>query len=186
MATATQGALRKRVALSYLGLVGVPLTILFIVLHEGQKLSRPLLHEIALPAVKQAPAAGLPNLALLMAQIGLIILFSRLVGSLIEKIGQPRVIGEVLAGILLGPSFLGWVAPALSASFFPPGSFGVLNALSQLGLVLFMFMVGLELDIKELPRQGHVAVLVSPPSITAPMALGGVLALFLSPRLSDS
>jgi Kef-type K+ transport system membrane component KefB len=66
-----------------------------------------------------------------MAQIALIILVSRAVGSLIEGIGQPRVIGEVLAGILLGPSFLGWVAPGLSALLFPPTSFGVLNALSQ-------------------------------------------------------
>ena len=114
-----------------------------------------------------------------MAQIGLIILLSRAVGSLIERIRQPRVIGEMLAGILLGPSFLGWVMPGLSNWLFPPQGFSVLNALSQLGLVLFMFMVGLELNIGEVHRHRYVALLISHASITAPMMLGAVLALFL-------
>jgi Kef-type K+ transport system membrane component KefB len=186
MATATWVAPRQRVALAYACLVGLPIGVLLIVLHQGQGLlARLPVPEIHQPAIRSAPTTGLPFLAILMAQICLIILASRFIGSLTEKIGQPRVIGEVLAGILLGPSFLGWAAPGVSAFLFPPASFSVLNALSQLGLVLFMFMVGLELDLKELHRQGHVAILVSHASITAPMTLGAVLALYLYPRLSD-
>src|SRR6476469_7279530 len=151
MATATQVLLRKRVALAYVSLVGLPLTILFVILHQGQSLlSRAPVQEVSQAVSSKSPPAGLPFLAMLMAQICLIILLSRFVGSVIEKIGQPRVVGEVLAGIFLGPSLLGWVAPGLSSFLFPPASFSVLNALSQLGLVLFMFMVGLELDINEL------------------------------------
>jgi Kef-type K+ transport system membrane component KefB len=127
----------------------------------------------------------MPNLVLLVAQLSLIILATRTVGWLAERIRQPRVIGELLAGILLGPSLLGWLSPGLSALIFPPASFGILNALSQLGLVLFMFMVGLELNIKDLRQQGPSAVLISHASIAAPMALGAVLALYLYPRLSD-
>jgi Kef-type K+ transport system membrane component KefB len=120
------------------------------------------------------------------AQISVIILVSRVVGSLATAVRQPRVIGEVLAGILLGPSLLGWVAPGLSASLFPPASFGALYALSQLGLVLFMFMVGLQLDVQELRHQGPSALLISHASIAAPMALGALLAIYLYPRLSSS
>jgi Kef-type K+ transport system membrane component KefB len=119
-----------------------------------------------------------------MAQIGLIILFSRAVGALIERIRQPRVIGEMLAGILLGPSFLGWLMPGLSSWLFPQGGFAVLNALSQLGLVLFMFMVGLELNIGEIHRHRYSAILISHASITAPMMLGAALAFFLYSGMS--
>jgi len=187
MATAIQAAPRKRIALAYISLVGVPFAFLLILLHQGQGfLLRAPVREVSQSITSKLPASGLPYLAMLMAQIGLIILLSRGVGSLIEKLGQPRVIGEVLAGIVLGPSLLGWMAPRISSFLFPAESFGVLNALSQLGLVLFMFMVGLELDIKELHRQSHAAVLVSHASITAPMTLGAILALYLYPRLSDS
>jgi Kef-type K+ transport system membrane component KefB len=137
-------------------------------------------------AAQRTAGQGLPNLVLLVAQLSLIILATRAVGWLAEKIRQPRVIGEVLAGILLGPSLLGWVAPGLSGLLFPASSFAVLNALSQLGLVLFMFMVGLELNVKELHHQGPSAVLISHASIAAPMALGALLALYLYPRLSDA
>ena len=165
----------------------MPFALLLVILRVGQRLpSPPAPRGFAQTVTGHDSAGGLSYLALLMAQIVLIILLSRAVGSLIERIRQPRVIGEVLAGILLGPSFLGWFAPGLSAFLFPPSSLGVLNALSQLGLVLFMFMVGLELNMKELQRQGHVAVLISHAGITAPMALGAALALYLYPRVSDS
>jgi Kef-type K+ transport system membrane component KefB len=162
--------------------VGVPLAVLLGVLAAGQV---PLVSRAPVYPAQPGPAPGAPSLAILAAQISLIILVSRAVGSLASRVHQPRVVGEVLAGILLGPSMLGWVAPGLSAWLFPPASFGVLNALSQLGLVLFMFMVGLELNVKELHQRGSVAILISHASIAAPMALGAVLALYLYPRLSD-
>jgi Kef-type K+ transport system membrane component KefB len=105
---------------------------------------------------------------------------------LFKKIHQPQVIGEMAAGILLGPSLLGWVAPDLSAHLFPAGSLGYLNALSQIGLVLFMFVVGVSLHPDELKDQGHAAVLTGQVSIVIPFVLGSGLALLFYPLFSNS
>jgi len=91
----------------------------------------------------------------------------------------------MFAGILLGPSLLGWIAPGLSAYLFPPASLGFLNALSQIGVIIFMFLVGLGINPKELKSHGHAAVLTSHVSITAPFVLATVLSLYLYPKLSD-
>ncbi len=125
------------------------------------------------------------NLFTLVLQITVIVTVCRLVGTLFQKIQQPRVVGEMFAGIMLGPSLLGWIAPRVSAYLFPPASLSYLNALSQLGVILFMFLVGLNIDPSELKKHGHAAVLTSHVSITAPFVLASVLALYLYPRLSD-
>ncbi|MGA2132886.1 MAG: cation:proton antiporter [Bryobacteraceae bacterium] len=125
------------------------------------------------------------NLFQLVLQIAVILVAARVVGFLFQKINQPQVMGEMVAGILLGPSLLGWVAPGVSAALFPPASLSYLNALSQVGLVVFMFVVGLALDPSELKGYGHAAVLTSHVSIVAPFCLGGLTALYLYPRLSD-
>ena len=128
----------------------------------------------------------MPNLFTLVLQITVILAVCRLTGSLFRKFHQPRVVGEMFAGILLGPSLLGWVAPQFSAYLFPPSSLGFLNALSQVGVVIFMFLVGLSIDPKELKHRSHSAVLVSHVSITAPFVLASLLAMYLYPRLSDN
>ena len=127
----------------------------------------------------------MPHLPTLIIQIGVILLVARFVGWVFRKIHQPQVMGEMVAGILLGPSLLGWVAPNVSAALFPPDSLGFLNSLSQIGLLLFMFLVGLELDPQMLRGRGHAAVVTSHVSIFAPFFLGTLLALYLYPRLSD-
>ncbi|HVI06780.1 MAG TPA: cation:proton antiporter [Candidatus Binatia bacterium] len=127
----------------------------------------------------------MPNLYTLVLQITVILAVCRIVGSLFRRFHQPRVVGEMFAGILLGPSLLGWVAPSVSAYLFPASSLGFLNALSQVGVVIFMFLVGLNIDPRELKHQSHSAVLVSHVSITAPFVLASLLAIFLYPRLSD-
>ena len=127
----------------------------------------------------------MPNLFQLVLQIAVILVAARLVGFLFQKIHQPQVMGEMVAGILLGPSLLGWLAPGVSAALFPASSLGYLNALSQVGLVVFMFVVGLALNPSELHGYGHAAVLTSHVSIVAPFCLGGLTALYLYPRLSD-
>ncbi|HET7038280.1 MAG TPA: cation:proton antiporter [Gemmatimonadales bacterium] len=127
----------------------------------------------------------MPNSLLLLAQIAVVLLTCQLVGRLLSKIGQPRVMGEMIAGIMLGPSLLGWLAPGASALLFPAESLGFVNALSQIGLVFFMFLVGLELDLTMLRGQSRVAVLTSHASIIAPFFLGSCLALVLYPRVSD-
>ena len=118
-------------------------------------------------------------LALLLAQIITIILAARLLGWLCKKIGQPTVIGEILAGIILGPSFIGMYFPGFSAAVFPVQSLGNLQFLSQIGLILFMFMVGMELDMKTLKSKAQDAVVISHASIIIPFTLGMGLAYFI-------
>lgn len=126
------------------------------------------------------------DIKILIVQICVILLASYSVGWLLSKFRQPQVVGEMVAGILLGPSLLGWVAPGLSAALFPPNSLGPLQVLSQVGLLLFMFMVGLELDTKKLRQLGHVAVVISHTSIIVPFGLGALLAIHIFSRIADS
>jgi Kef-type K+ transport system membrane component KefB len=118
-------------------------------------------------------------LALLLAQIVTIVLVARLFGWICTKIGQPTVIGEMIAGIALGPSLLGLYFPEFSHALFPAQSLGNLQFLSQIGLILFMFIVGMELDLKVLRTKAHDAVVISHASIIIPFALGIGLAYFV-------
>jgi Kef-type K+ transport system membrane component KefB len=127
----------------------------------------------------------MPDLFKLVLQISVILALCRVVGSIFRKLGQPRVVGEMFAGILLGPSLLGWIAPGVSSYLFPSSSLGFLNALSQIGVVVFMFLVGLGINPRELKNHGHAAVLTSHVSITAPFVLAAFLSLYLYPKLSD-
>ena len=118
-------------------------------------------------------------LAILLLQIVTIILVARLFSWGCRKIGQPTVIGEIAAGIVLGPSLVGFYFPEFSTFLFPEQSLGNLGLLSQIGLVLFMFVIGMELDLKVLRKQAHEAVVVSHASIIIPFALGVGLAYFI-------
>jgi len=93
--------------------------------------------------------------------------------------------GETVAGILLGPSLLGWLAPGLYHALFPAAGLSYLGALSQVGLLLFMFLVGLEFNSTVIRNLGRAVLLTSHVSICAPFLLGSLLALYLYPRLSD-
>jgi hypothetical protein len=123
-------------------------------------------------------------LSLLLIQIIVIVISSKLLASLVSKIGQPVVIGEVIAGILLGPSVLGHFWPGVSQFIFQAASLPNLNFLSQLGLILFMFIIGLELDIHLLKHKAHTAVVVSHASIIIPFAMGVSLAYFIYARFA--
>ena len=118
-------------------------------------------------------------LAILLLQIVTIMLVAKMFGFLCRKIGQPSVIGEIFAGIFLGPSFIGMYYPQFSAFLFPAESLGNLNFLSQIGLILFMFVIGMELDLKVLKNKAHDAVVISHASIIIPFALGMGLAYFI-------
>jgi Kef-type K+ transport system membrane component KefB len=118
-------------------------------------------------------------LAILLAQIVTIILVARMFGWICKKIGQPSVIGEIIAGIVLGPSLFGMYFPEFSANLFPVESLGNLQFLSQIGLILFMFVIGMELDLKVLQNKAHDAVVVSHASIIIPFALGMGLAYYI-------
>jgi Kef-type K+ transport system membrane component KefB len=118
-------------------------------------------------------------LATLVLQIIAIIAVSRLFGYVFNKIGQPTVIGEIIAGIALGPSLLGLFAPEVSSFLFPIVSLGNLQFLSQVGLILFMFVIGMELDPKVLRHQAQDAVVISHASIIIPYSFGMALAFYL-------
>lgn len=121
------------------------------------------------------------SIGLLILQIITIILISRFLGWIFKKIGQPMVIGEILAGIVLGPSLLGAFFPEVSGFLFPVQSLGNLQVLSQIGLILFMFIIGMELNLKVLKTKAHDAVVISHASIIIPFALGVGLAYFIYP-----
>src|SRR5206468_9291533 len=86
----------------------------------------------------------------LIFQVIVIVVAARVVGALMKRIGQPAVVGEMAAGVLLGPSFLGLAFPGAQSFIFPPPSLGGLRMLSQIGVILFLFVVGLDLDISHL------------------------------------
>ncbi|OPB97902.1 cation:proton antiporter [Elizabethkingia occulta] len=118
-------------------------------------------------------------LALLLIQIVTIILVARLFGWICMKMRQPSVIGEMIAGIALGPSLLGLYFPEFSAFLFPKESLGNLQFLSQIGLIFFMYIVGMELDLSVLRKKAHDAVVISHASIIIPFALGIGLSYFI-------
>ena len=120
-------------------------------------------------------------------QLAVILAACRVVGLLAKRIGQPQVVGEMICGVLLGPSLLGILAPEFSAGLFPPKSTSmtVLYVGAQIGLVLYMFCVGLEFRGDLLRQKARSAVFVSVSGMVVPFALGGVIALWLAddPRL---
>lgn len=126
------------------------------------------------------------DLVKLALQIGIVLAVCRVGGSLFTKIGQPRVNGEMFAGIVLGPSVLGWLAPGFSRYLFPPASLDFINALSQTGVIFFMFLVGLGINLGELAKQSKATVVTTSAAVVAPFALGYLLALFLFPRFAES
>ena len=171
--------------LNYLLLVGVPLVLMGAVLYAGADLTAP--PAPAPEAAEGGRAAPLPySLLRLLFQVIVVLAAARLVGRLFRRLHQPQVVGEMAAGLLLGPSALGAVSPALYAAIFPPQSLDFLQALSHIGLLVFMFLIGLELDLGMLSGKGRAAMTISHTSIAVPFALGTALALWLYPRLSDS
>ena len=153
----------------------------------------------AAPAKQPAPAEETPagwiaplrhNLAdplpRLLLQLVVIVVAARTVGAIFKRWGQPAVIGEMIAGILLGPSLLGWLWPSAQAFLFPSSSLGALRLLSQIGVVLFMFLVGIDLDAAHLRSMAHAAVWVSHISITVPFLLGTALSLLIYRTLAPA
>jgi Kef-type K+ transport system membrane component KefB len=119
------------------------------------------------------------SLAILILQIISIVLIAKILGWFMIKIHQPVVIGEILAGILLGPSLVGSLFPGFSDFLFPVESFNNLNILSQIGLIMFMFIIGMELDLAVIRRSAASAVVISHASIVFPYFLGVGLAYFM-------
>src|SRR6202453_1744782 len=123
-------------------------------------------------------------MTLLLTQMAIVLLTTMVCGWLALKIGQARVIGEIIGGILLGPSVLGRLAPHFSSTFFPKASLVTFDNLSTVGLVLFLFLIGMELDYEQLYSQRVTAVMASGMSILLPFAMGALLSHSLRSRFA--
>jgi Kef-type K+ transport system membrane component KefB len=115
-------------------------------------------------------------------ELAVILAACRLVGRLVRPLGQPQVVAEMIAGVLLGPSLLGLIAPAAQAWLFPPEARPILYVLAQLGLALYMFLVGLEFDVDKLRARAKSAAFVGWAGILVPFLLGVGLAYGLGDR----
>ena len=115
--------------------------------------------------------------ALLFVQVAVILAVCRALGWLFARLRQPLVVAEMVGGFVLGPSLLGWIAPGLHARLFPAASLHTLYVLSQIGLVLYMFSVGLEFRLDLVARDRRRALAVSAAGIAVPFASGAALAL---------
>lgn len=158
------------------------------ILHYGTLLENSLFSEVI------APAASIPTtisdtflkqlhhpLPLLLIQFIVIMIVTRLFGYLVSFFAQPTVVGEIVAGIILGPSLLGALFPEIFITLFPKESLGNLHLISQLGLIFFMFVVGMELDFDKIKKQSSASVFISHVSIIFPFFLGVALAYWLYP-----
>jgi Kef-type K+ transport system membrane component KefB len=165
---------RKHLA-TYALAVGVPLLAAILTCHVGWRLfgtTSPQAAEINVPAHSS-------SLLDLLVALTTIVSASRLFGAAFVLVRQPRVMGEIVAGIALGPSLLGWIAPDAAAALVSPSVHETLVSIGQLGLILFMFLVGLEFDPSLMRHRGHVALIVSHTSISVPFMGGTLLGLAL-------
>lgn len=119
-----------------------------------------------------------------LGALAAIIVTGRGLGAIFKRLGQPRVIGEVVAGIMLGPSLLGRISPEAMTLILPNSVLPFLGMIAQLGVILYMFLVGLELNAGLIRSRAHTTVAISHASIVTPFLLGAGLALWLYPRLA--
>jgi len=128
---------------------------------------------------------GSSPLSKLVLQLIIIIVAASVAGSIFTRLGQPAVVGEMVAGILLGPSLFGLLAPNAFQFVFATPTLGALKLFSQIGVCLFLFVVGMEMDVSHLRKKAEAAVVVSHASIVVPYFLGVILALSLYSHLGQ-
>jgi len=178
---------KKRNLLLYLMMVVVFGIIIYLILQQGGSLEKPQRHihsfhkdfqDYFLVFTDSFYRRMSHPLPVLLLQIIIIVLCTRIFGFLFNKISQPPVIGEIVAGIVLGPSLLGLIFPSVSQFIFPDYSLDNLQFLSQLGLIFFMFVIGMEVDLTVIRKQAADAVIISHASIIIPYTLGMGLSIF--------
>jgi K+:H+ antiporter len=185
MSAPEPSASRWRTLIGYTAMIGVTVVAYLLVRSVGLG--------VAAPAPPGGPQfgvtggqSGADTLLHVLLALGVVILLARALGYVFRRLHQPAVIGEIIAGILLGPSLLGRMWPAASAFLLPKTVAPFLGTIAQLGVILYMFLVGLELDPALLRKRGHATVAISHASIIAPFVMGALLALWLYPKLSTS
>ncbi len=185
----------KKSLFTYLSIIGICLSIIWVILEAGNKLTQENTVENTIQkAANSAPDSIVSQflhnvqhpLSILLLQLLVIFIVSRALGTAMAKLGLQIVIGEIIAGIFLGPSLLGWISPEFSAFVFPKESLKMLQFLSQIGLAFFMFIIGMELDVSKLKNKAHDAVVISHASIVFPYLLGMALAYFIYPHFAPA
>jgi Kef-type K+ transport system membrane component KefB len=173
-----------RLAIMYAAMVAAGIDLFLLISSYGSTLesaqAAPPGHEVSPPAAVKPDA-----LVHVLVALTAVLVVGRLVAWLFRYVGQPPVIGEVVGGILLGPSLLGRVWPAAEAFIFPPSVAPFLAVIAQVGVILYMFVVGLQLNTGLLRQRAGAAVAISHASILVPFLLGAALAIILYPRLSS-
>ncbi|HVC92781.1 MAG TPA: cation:proton antiporter [Pirellulales bacterium] len=177
-------ARKRRVLAAYVLMVAAAVGLFLLIVHFGASLTPALPAKTAASGnAADAPLAS-PLFHVLLS-LAAVIVTARLLNVVLGRFQQPPVIGEMLAGVMLGPSLLGWIAPAVSDWLLPTSVAGSLGIVANLGIILYMFLVGLELNTELLSDRAHTTVAISHASIVAPFLLGAVLALGLYPRLAE-
>ncbi len=173
-------------AIFYIFVTGGFIALMYWIVAKGKSLEigRNIVNQVTKDSLLEQFLTSLKHnlqhpLAILLLQIITIIIVARFFGWIFRKIGQPTVIGEIIAGIFLGPSLVGMYFPEYSTMLFPAESLGNLQFLSQIGLILFMYVIGMELDLKVLKNKANEAVVISHASIVIPFALGIALSYFI-------
>ncbi len=168
-----------RLVLAQASLVAGAFVVIILTCRFGEALQPPAAAVLP-PTASTAPADLFFHVLLVLIAV---VVTGQILGRVFAFLGQPPVIGEVVAGICLGPSVLGRLAPEVSAYLLPAAAAPAIGVLAQFGVVLYMFLVGLELDLEGLRPRARVAAAISTSSTAVPLALGVVLALGLYPRL---
>ena len=177
-------------AVAYVLMLVAAVGLFLVIRHFGEAITAPDAPPAAISVA--APKAGQVDVvAHVLATLAAVVGLGYLLGRAFAYLGQPPVIGEVVAGIVLGPSLLGAISPEAMHALVPDPVadpkgqvVAALGAIAQLGVVLYMFLVGLELNAAKLKHQAHATVAIAHASIVAPFVLGAALALWLYPMLS--
>ena len=171
-----------RLSVGYALMLVVAIGLFLVVRHYGEQLK---------PVAAAAQSSGTPPVAAkpdilrhVLGALVAILLLGRWLGKLFVHFGQPRVIGEIVAGIMLGPSLLGWIWPAAMQFVLPAEVAPYLGIIAQIGVILYMFLVGLDFNAGLLRSRAHATVAISHASIVCPFVLGAILALWLYPMLA--
>jgi Kef-type K+ transport system membrane component KefB len=199
------GAMLKKIAI-YLIILSGFITLILFVIHQGNQIQRlnnsvpknevssSIYSDKSKPVDLKADVDFFHQfvsnikypLSILLLQVIVILLIAKIFGLIFKKLGQQTVIGEIIAGIFLGPSLIGWLFPDLFSFLFPSNSLVSLQFLSQIGLAFFMFVIGMELDIKKIKDNTDDAIIISNASIIFPFFLGTILSYYIYDELAPT
>lgn len=174
----------RHIVTMYAVIIGGAVAVLIALLRAGRGMTAPLADGEG-AGVEHGPIDTHDVFWRLLLVIALVIVAARLVGALFRRFGQPQVVGEIVAGVILGPTLLGAVWPSASQFVFNDDVMPFVEVFAQVGLIFFMFLVGAELDVGLIRGQGHAAALVSHASIIVPFLTGIGLALFIFSNLGS-